>query len=353
MLIGLIGMIVIMQVYATSEERKRTTTGTSDAQINGSIAMFTLESAIRGRRVRHGHLELQHAWLQHARPTTARRTLTSPSKMAPVAITVGASGAPDTITVIYGSSATAVDRHHVREPAAAGADVSGQECGGLHGRRSRRGAGSAANCSLAEITGFAVGSVNNIEHAVAAAYSYVGTNDNTESPSTYLDAQPVGRPGHVYSTAAMLFSLGRNPVVKRYRSIRRTNKLMTQSLIPVHGGAGLRRRRLVRNEVAEGIVQLKAEYGKDTNADNIVDAWNTTTPDHRPAMACRCLQYASRSWRAARKFEKTAVRDARPNDPPNLLWYGGSFTMTNPADRHRLAETTAIASTKPWCRCAT
>ena len=42
MLIGLIGMTVIMQVFSVSESRKRTTTGTSDAQITGTIAMLVV-----------------------------------------------------------------------------------------------------------------------------------------------------------------------------------------------------------------------------------------------------------------------------------------------------------------------
>src|SRR5262245_61595833 len=47
MLIGLIGMVIITQVYSVSEERKRTTTGVGDAQITGNISMFTLERELR------------------------------------------------------------------------------------------------------------------------------------------------------------------------------------------------------------------------------------------------------------------------------------------------------------------
>lgn len=42
LVIGLLATLVIMQVFAAFEGQKRTTTGNSDAQTNGSIALFTL-----------------------------------------------------------------------------------------------------------------------------------------------------------------------------------------------------------------------------------------------------------------------------------------------------------------------
>jgi type IV pilus assembly protein PilW len=47
MLIALIGVVVIMQVYAVSEGYKRTATSGSDAQVNGGIALYMLEREIR------------------------------------------------------------------------------------------------------------------------------------------------------------------------------------------------------------------------------------------------------------------------------------------------------------------
>ncbi|MFZ4537508.1 PilW family protein [Propionivibrio sp.] len=47
MVIGMLGLIVIMQVFALSEGRKRTTTGGSDAMTEGAIAMYALQREIR------------------------------------------------------------------------------------------------------------------------------------------------------------------------------------------------------------------------------------------------------------------------------------------------------------------
>src|SRR5881396_1171641 len=43
MLIGLIGMIIIFQVFEVSEGIKRSTTSGGDAQQNGVIALYTME----------------------------------------------------------------------------------------------------------------------------------------------------------------------------------------------------------------------------------------------------------------------------------------------------------------------
>lgn len=47
MVIGMFGIIVMMQVFALSEERKRTTTGGGDAMTEGVMAMYTLQRDIR------------------------------------------------------------------------------------------------------------------------------------------------------------------------------------------------------------------------------------------------------------------------------------------------------------------
>ena len=109
-LIGLIGMVIIMQVYTVSEERKRTTTGTSDAQISGNIAMFTLERELRfaGYGMVSRQANMLGCNVQAFDSTRATTTLTFPT-MAPVSISVGAGGAPDTITIIYGNAWSSVD----------------------------------------------------------------------------------------------------------------------------------------------------------------------------------------------------------------------------------------------------
>ena len=49
MLIGLIGIVIITHLYITNDRYKRSTTGTGEAQVNGAIALYTIEREIRGR----------------------------------------------------------------------------------------------------------------------------------------------------------------------------------------------------------------------------------------------------------------------------------------------------------------
>ena len=43
MLVGLIGIIIISHLYITNEQYKRSTTGSGAAQVNGAVALYTIE----------------------------------------------------------------------------------------------------------------------------------------------------------------------------------------------------------------------------------------------------------------------------------------------------------------------
>ena len=47
MVIGLIGIVIITHLYLVNENYKRSTTGSGEAQVNGAIALFTLERDVR------------------------------------------------------------------------------------------------------------------------------------------------------------------------------------------------------------------------------------------------------------------------------------------------------------------
>jgi type IV pilus assembly protein PilW len=334
-LIGLIGMVVIMQVYATSEARKRTTTGTSDAQINGNIALFTLDSAIRSAgfgmvTANNNMLGCTTVAYDSNRPTPDFNFV-----MAPVIITVGAAGAPDSITVAAGSSPNVVEGGAFVNSAASGADFPLKNAAGFQVGDFVVASESGLNCSLAEVTGFLPAAINTVQHANAAAYSYVNGAGQTISPTASYNK--AGGSGIGYSSNALLFTLGRSPTVVTYQI--GSDKLQTSTLIPFAPAA----------DVGDGIVQLKALYGKDTDGDAVVDTWNNTLPANAAQwMQVRAIRIAllSRSG----QFEKTAVTATAPT------WNGGTaFTMTNPADgtdwhnyRYRVYETVVPLRNMIW-----
>src|SRR5512146_2394536 len=47
MVIGMLGLIIMMQVFSLSESQKRSTTGSGDATSGGAIAMYGLQRDLR------------------------------------------------------------------------------------------------------------------------------------------------------------------------------------------------------------------------------------------------------------------------------------------------------------------
>jgi len=107
MLIGLIGMIIIFQVFEVSEGIKRSTTSGGDAQQNGVIALYTMERDFKNAGM--GFNDTTFAGCNIIGFDNKRATPNFPPagvtmKLAPVFITSGAATtAPDQIAVLYGS----------------------------------------------------------------------------------------------------------------------------------------------------------------------------------------------------------------------------------------------------------
>ncbi len=100
--IGLLATLVITQVFSVFEGQKRTTTGSADAQTNGSIALFTIARELR--MAGYGLLPTTNSPLNCT--TLTFGATTGITSISPVTITDGgtAAGASDSITVRYGNS---------------------------------------------------------------------------------------------------------------------------------------------------------------------------------------------------------------------------------------------------------
>lgn len=101
--IGMLATLVIMQVLSVFEAQKRVTTGTADAQTNGSIALYNI-----GRELQMAGYPLMPVTDSPLECTTLTFGATGIAGISPVTITdgVAASGisASDTITIRYGNS---------------------------------------------------------------------------------------------------------------------------------------------------------------------------------------------------------------------------------------------------------
>lgn len=103
LVIGLIAALVIQQVMATFEGVKRTSSAGADAQVNGAVALMTLEREIRqaGYGLLTGGEGAQSAICPQGVNIYFQGQNVSLDRLLPLRIVDGGIDAPDTIEVIY------------------------------------------------------------------------------------------------------------------------------------------------------------------------------------------------------------------------------------------------------------
>jgi type IV pilus assembly protein PilW len=239
--IAMLLVLVIYQIYEISEAQKRTITAGSDAQQNAAFGLYVLgrDLAIAGNGIASSAATLY--------PCALLRPI-------PVLIEAGASAAdPDKITVLFagsGSLATpvpfqqnsTVNSYVVRGPVAFSpkdvvAAVQGATC---TVSKIDAGAGSVA---VDPATGFATLSVTPVAGDLGAVYSAV-----TSSLVNLGPAEAMGRIAYTVDAT--------------------THALRTQRLLPNNDPVA---------PLVSDVVNLKAQYGLDTDNDGIVNSWQDAT----------------------------------------------------------------------------
>ena len=353
--VGLIGVTMIMQVYAVAEAQKRTTTGASDAQISGNIALFSIERDLRyagfGMVTNAGNMLgcNTHAY-DSLRPANQDFTF----EMAPVIITVGAGGSSDTIKVIYGNTFSVIEGASFSAGATSDLDFPLKNAAGFRVGGVVVAAETAKDCVVAEVTGFIPASVNTVQHVPGAAYSYTDTTGTVVNATAHLNkAGGLGGPV-AYTTAAKLYAIGRNPVIKTFKVV--SDKLVSDGDLPYIAAQDPDGDGISTAELGSGIVQIKAMYGKDTDLDaaRTVDTWNTTKPTTAVEwMQVRAVKVAILARSGL--YEKTAVTGAAPTWKHPATGAPIAFVMANLADgtdwhnyRYRVYETTVPLRNLIW-----
>jgi type IV pilus assembly protein PilW len=334
--IGLIGIVIISQMYLVSEDRKRSATGASDTQVAGNLAIFSIERA--ARMAGYG---LSNSLLLNCTTLAYNSARSTPSfsfVIRPAWIEDGTTGAVDQITFMSsgGSGVATLDGNVFNGTSASGAafpmqSVAGFVVGGLV-----IAAESAKNCTLAEVTQIPA-----------------GTNTLSQTGGTYNN--PAGS-GVAYTGSAYLFNVGfkaydggnpqRTPFsIQRFRVVNEA--LRAETLIPYSTATDSDADGFADYVIANGVVQMQALYGLDdgngtatvapnrylvTNAvyaadDGIVDNFVTATP--ASAAAWRQMKVIRVAFLIRiGKWEKDQVTTTEPT------WNDGlsSFTMTNALD---------------------
>ena len=250
--ISMLLMLMIYQVYEVSEGQKRTVTAASDAQQNASYGLFLIGQDLMGA----------------GQVVSASMTALVGCAMLPPIPAVIATGAtdndPDTITIFYGGSSTLSTPTPLLTSSAMGSSPPGAfVVAGPVGFSPNDVvlAVQGANCTLSVVN--------------AGGISVAGTGITTISHT--LTATPGNNNTATYGAAlSQLINLGQAATPgqparfgqTRYTVDPATSTLTTTALLPTAQPAA---------PAVSNVVNLKAQFGIDTNNDGTVDLWQSAT----------------------------------------------------------------------------
>lgn len=258
--IGLIGVLAIFQTVAIWDRHTQTTTSGGDAQVAGTLALFNIERDFKQSGHGFGEAPLPVMGCNvNAFDNTGRGAFNFP--LRPIDIVVGALGAADTINVVSGNSSFFVEGQDFLSSTPTAKTlrrrggfkqgdlvVVADAGGGLPG---------SATCKLGEITDDTDLDMLTVSHAPNGAYTPYGAGAAVASRFDVAQALPA-----FAFVGGSLFNLGPRPQVVSWqiannRTLTKTDFLF-DSATPV--------------TVADGVINLKAEFFVDVNNNTRVDA---------------------------------------------------------------------------------
>lgn len=278
LVIGLLAMIVILQVFSLSEGSKRTSTSGSDAQQNGSMALFTIERDLRQAGYGMISLPALGCTINGFDQGPPARSITGLGlQLAPVVITQGGAGAPDGIAITYSGSedvgriATLKSVNNGNNSNYQVWDNSGFNDASNIGNLILVVESGNPRCTLAEINSNVGSGSDNIIH-----------NPGANNPRFNV-ASGVGV---THQPGSLIINLGSLPGANNYT--------VTVPSAAVPSGQLNRQNSImeaVPTPIVDGVVNLQAEYGMDDGVndgsiahttyvagDKIVDHWTTLNP---------------------------------------------------------------------------
>lgn len=257
--IGMIGILIITQAYLTSDRFNRATLGEGGAQINGLIALYTLEreSRMAGYGIASsaalgcGNIE----WYYDPDYSGNIGGSLPNIQLAPIVITTDGTAPftdPDQITVMFATDADRMFPSTITNFNPSSSEVTVDGTFGFQDGDLILMVG-ASGCTLGKITQVQAGPQKlQLNPGISAPY-------NPPSWGSFTTT---------YGNGDSMVNLG-NPIVRIY-SVAGRKLQVVDTLLQAGGAPAI--------DLVEGIVDLRAQYGKDTNADGVIDQWDTATP---------------------------------------------------------------------------
>jgi type IV pilus assembly protein PilW len=260
--IGLIGILIITQAYIASDNFNRSTLGEGGAQTNGVIALYTIE---RDARMAGYGLNNSGAlgcgniyWYYDPSYSSNVGGGTLPNlTLAPAVITVGGTAStPDQITIMYSSTPERMFPTTLNAFNASSSEISVDGTEGFY---------EGDLILLVGPTGCTLGKVTQVQP---------GPQKIQVNPGASAPQNPPGWGSFptTYNSGDTMANLG-DPIVRTYRigSGASAGRLQIAEGLLSAGSA-------TAVDLVDEVVDLRAQYGKDTDGDGIVDAWNNTAP---------------------------------------------------------------------------
>lgn len=336
MAIALLVTLAVFQTFAVSEGYRRSATSGGDAVFNGSIATHTLQRDLRIAGYGLNSLALLGCnVIAYDGSVSPARNFTF--SLVPVVITQGAGTAPDTIEISYSDTDSVPAPVHLTQalPTPA-ANFHVDNTFGLEAGQLVIVGEPGLDCSLHQVTN------TPSQEAPGRRDLIIHNSGMYRTPSGAMVEARYNKPGGfgpTYTLDALIYPIGRLPTVARY-SVQNEN-LMVEAVMLGTPPAG----------VAANIVQLQAQYGRDTTGDGTVDVWDETTPV-TPAGWSNVI--AARFGMVARSAvaERPDANGACNTTTAAPTWAAGAFDLTGRADwqcyRYRVFESTVTLRNMIW-----
>lgn len=257
--LGMLTVIIISQVLIHSEASRRNVAMGGDAEVNGSLSLFSLQRDIQ--MAGYGLTNLPDAM-----GCTVKSKFDSEDEqaftLAPALIVNGADGAPDSVTVIQGHTASS----------SVPMRVTGEQVGRFKVESSMGVRDGDQIVAVPEIWSPTDHSqwctLFRVTHNALSADTSL-SNDNVPHADTDKWNATAISPVGGYPAGSLLLNLG-SPSIRTY-SISDEYSLQTIERAASDGTTTIQ-------DLYSQIVNLQALYGKDTNNDGTVDVYNTTIP---------------------------------------------------------------------------
>lgn len=261
--IGMIGILIITQAYLVSDRFNRATLGEGGAQTNGLIALFSMEREARlaGYGIASsGALGCNQIYWYYDPNYSANITPGSPLPtltLAPIVITSDTVAPtdvePQTVGIMYSSEAERIMPTTISSFNAKSSEVTVDGTAGFTSGDLVLMVG-ASGCTLGKIT------------QVQPGPQKLQLNPGASGP---FNPPAWGSFPTTYATNDQILNLG-NPIIRTF-SINNNKLRVTDALLQAAGGPSTQ-------DLVDGIVDLRAQYGHDSDGDGKVDTWNATTP---------------------------------------------------------------------------